>query len=344
MGTCLEATSINMRAFIVLAVLPMLALANTGSFVKVTSHGQTHGYNHGDVHHAAPVPAPYAPAPAPAPAPYKPAPAPYKPAAPVYHPAPAPYKPAPVYHKPAPAYGHHAPAYGHPHHGYGYEEPKHNCSVVDVTETAEVCTPAFEQSCANVDLPIKKIIDTEYCYTITRTVCTESIEEIPNEICTYSYRQKTEDTTAKTVEVVTVCAPGHHGGYGHHGYGHGGYGGYGGYGKYCKEVAQTTSYNSPVVTPVDIPVEVAYPEPIKTCVNKPISLPRVSCADLTEDKCIVVPEIMEDIASVEKCDTQLAAPNCNAVELTLPKQVCIELVYGYAHEHAPKPAPAYGHH
>jgi len=328
-----------MRAFIVLAVFPMLALANQGSFVKISHHGVDYGYNHGNPHYEHPAPSYHKPAPPT----YKPEPAPYKPE-PVYKPEPAYHKPAPAYHKPAPAYGHHAPAYGH--HGYGYEEPKHNCTVVDVTEEAETCVPAFETVCKNVELPIKKIVDKEQCYTVTRTVCTESIEEIPNEICTYSYRQKTVGTTAQTVEVsfkkeenvqmVTVCQPGHHG----HGYGHGGYGGYGGYGKYCKEVAQTTQYNVPVVTPVDVAVDVAFPEPIKTCVNKPIKLPRVSCADLSEEKCITVPEVMDAVESVEKCDTQLAAPDCNKVELTLPKQVCIELVYGYAHEHA----PAYGHH
>ena len=81
-----------------------------------------------------------------------------------------------------------------------------------------------------IELAIKKIVDVEFCYDVTRTVCTETIEEIPNEVCTYSYQQKEEETTAKTVEVtfeketdtqmVTVCQPG----YG--GYGHGGYGGY----------------------------------------------------------------------------------------------------------------------
>lgn len=317
-----------MRAFIVLAVLPVLALADVGSFVKISAHGHSHEYNHGELathtgHHA---PAPYAPA-HPAPAPYHPAPAP------IYHPkpAPAPYHPAP--HHPAP---HHAPAYGHPHHGYGYEEPKDNCTVVDVTETAEVCTPAFETICADVELATKIIVDVEQCDTITRTVCTESIEVIPQEICTFKYQQKTEDTVATTVEVtfakkedvqmVTVCAPG-----GHHGYGHGGYGGYGGYGKYCKEVAQTTQYNVPVVTPVDIPVVVAYPEPIKVCVQKPISLPRVTCEDIVSTKCITVPEVEDAVESIEKCDVQLAAPACSNVELTLPKQVCVELVYGYAH-------------
>merc|ERR1739840_24548 len=57
---------------------------------------------------------------------------------------------------------------------------------------------------------------------------------------------------------------------------------------YCKEVAQETCYNVPVVTVVEPEVTVSYPEPIKTCVNKPILLPRISCADLTENKCITV--------------------------------------------------------
>merc|ERR550532_1884527 len=162
-----------MGAFIVLAVLPVLALANVGSFVKISAHGHSHEYNHGELathtgHHV-PHPAPAHPHPAPAP----------------YHPAPAPYHPAPV---------HHAPAYGHPHHGYGYPEPKDNCTVVDVTETAEVCTPAFETVCADVEILTKIIVDKEQCDTITRTVCTESIEIIPQEICTYKYQQKTEDT------------------------------------------------------------------------------------------------------------------------------------------------------
>merc|ERR1712083_347600 len=140
------------------------------------------------------------------------------------HPAPAYGHPAP-YH-PAPAYGHPAPAYGHPapHHGYGYEEPKQSCSVVDVTEIAEVCTPTIATPCEDIALPIKVIEDIPYTYTVTRTVCTESIEVVPQEVCTYFYEQESADTVAKTVEVtfkkvtdvqmVTVCAPGHQG-YGH---------------------------------------------------------------------------------------------------------------------------------
>merc|ERR1712223_2241533 len=209
----------------------------------------------------------------------------------------------------------------------------------------ETCTPAFETVCADVELPIKKIVDSELCYTVTATVCSESIQVEENEICTYSYQQKKEGTNAKTVEVtfnkecnvqmVTVCQPTP--GYGYHSYGH----------NYCKEVAQETCYNVPVVTPVEPAVEVAYPEQIKTGVNKPISLPRISCEDLTEEKCITVPEVEDSTVTSEKCITQLAAPACQAVELTLPKQVCKEINYGYAedtHEvepdtYAPTPAP-----
>merc|ERR1712165_557244 len=257
--------------------------------------------------------------------------------APVHH--------AVVHHAPVHHAVHHAPAYHQPH--YGYEKPKHNCSVVDVVESAEVCTPAFETVCENIEVATKIIVDMEQCYPVTRTVCTESVSVIDNEICTYSYQQKTEATTAKTVEVpykkecdtqmVTVCQPTP--GYGYHNYGH----------NYCKEVAQETCYNVPVVTPVEPAVEVAYPEPIKSCVNKPIDLIVISCEDLTEEKCITVPEVKDDIEVEEKCITQLAAPACQTVDLTLPKQVCKEINYGYAedvHEvepvtYAPTPAPEY---
>merc|ERR1719229_1282401 len=304
-----------MKVFALFALVPFVAAGPAVPFTAFGGHAVHHAVHeapaivhHAKVHHA---PVHHAPV--------------YKP---VHH--------APVYHKPA-------PVYHQPH--YGYEHPKHNCSVQDVVESAEVCTPALETVCNPIELAIKVIVDVEQCYPVTRTVCTESIEEIDNEICTYSYQQKTEATTAKTVEVtfekqcdtqmVTVCQPTP--GYGYHSYGH----------NYCREVAQETCYNVPVVTPVEPAVEVAYPEPIKTCVNKPISLPRISCEDLTEEKCITVPEVEDSTVTSEKCITQLAAPACQAVELTLPKQVCKEINYGYAedtHEvepvtYAPTPAP-----
>merc|ERR1711881_244014 len=186
------------------------------------------------------------------------------------------------------AVAHHAVA----HHAvvhHGYEKTKPNCTILDVVKAAEVCTPKLVTECSPIELSRKSIKEVEQCYTVTRTVCTEDTERISNEVCTYSYRPKTEATTAKTVEVtfkkecdtqmVAVCQP--TAGYGYHAYGH----------NYCKEVAQETCYNVPVVTPVSPPVDVIYPEPIKTCVNKPISLPRISCEDLSEEKCITVPSI-----------------------------------------------------
>ena len=227
----------------------------------------------------------------------------------------------------------HAPV----HHAY--HAPKHNCSVVDVVESAEVCTPAFETVCETIEVPTKKIIDVEQCYPVTRTVCSESVEVIDNEICVYSYSQKVVPTTAKTVTVpfarecntqmVTVCQPTP--GYGYHQYGH----------NYCKEVAQETCYNVPVLTVVEPAVDVIYPEPIKTCVNKPISLPRISCEDLSEEKCITVPEIEVVSETFEKCVTGLTDPACQAVELTLPKQVCKEINYGYAEDTPAEAEPAY---
>merc|ERR1711971_340791 len=156
-----------MKAFALVALFPLVAARPDVAFTAFTNFGgATHGVHHAAPHHA------------------------------VHHAAPVHHA---VHH--APAYGHPAPAYGHHAPAYAYEAPKHNCSVRDVVEAAEVCTPAFETVCAPVELPIKKIIDVEQCYDVTRTVCSESIEVVENEICVYHYEQKTEETTAQTVEV-----------------------------------------------------------------------------------------------------------------------------------------------
>lgn len=261
------------------------------------------------------------------------------PSQPYGHPPPAPHYggyPEPSY--PQPPYGYQPqPAYPQPH--YGYEQPKHNCTVEDVSEIAEVCTPTLVTNCEQVEVQVKKIADGEYCYDVARTVCTESTETIDNEICTYTYQKKYEDTIGKTVDVsftketnvqmVTVCQPGY--GHGYQAYGH----------QYCKEVAQETQYNVPVVTPIDVPVRVGYPEPVKSCVNKPVTLPQISCEVVTEQKCVVQPQVQDAVESFEKCITQLGEPSCQRVELTLPKQRCVELVYGYAHETKKHEEPHY---
>merc|ERR1719490_439088 len=96
----------------------------------------------------------------------------------VAHHAPAPHHYGYTLAHAAPV-SHHAVDHAPVHHAY--HAPKHNCSVVDVVESAEVCTPAFETVCETIEVPTKKIIDVEQCYPVTRTVCSESVEVIDNE-------------------------------------------------------------------------------------------------------------------------------------------------------------------
>eukprot|EP00094_Tigriopus_californicus_P010128 TCALIF_09767-PA protein Name:"Protein of unknown function" AED:0.39 eAED:0.39 QI:0/0/0/0.5/1/1/2/0/312 len=303
-----------MKSFIALAVLlPLVASApNTGSYASFTQHGQSFGYNSngGSLSYA-----------------HKPTSSPYQPQESTYQPHPyhaePSYKPEPYHTEPA-----YKPESYHPEPTYKPAPLLYRTSALAVQQ--EVCTPAFKTECEDVELPIKKITDGEYCYDVARTVCTESIEQVDNEVCSYTYEKKYEDTTAQTVEVtfkkessvqmVTVCQPG---------YGHG----YQAYGQqYCKEVAQETQYNVPMVAPLDVDVRVGYPEPVKACVNKPIALPQISCEVITENKCVVQPQIEEATETVQKCVTSLGEPACQKVELTLPKQRCVELVYGYAED------------
>jgi hypothetical protein len=266
------------------------------------------------------------------------------------------------YGQPAYGYGGYGSHGGYGGHGYGHPAPKPqaNCSVEDVHESAQVCVPTLETTCNPIKLVRKSIVDKELCYDVTRTVCTESTEEIDNEICNYSYKPKTETTSAQNVEVsfqkecdtqmVTMCDTvkvGYGHGYGHgygkgygygHGYGHGYGKGHGkGYKHVCKQVEQETCRNVPVVTPVQPAVDVTYPEPMETCINKPISLPRISCENLTENKCITVPQVEKVTDSVDVCETKLSRPDCQEVELDLPQQVCVEMVYGFSHDKYEEP-------
>lgn len=78
---------------------------------------------------------------------------------------------------------------------------------------------------------------------------------------------------------------------------------------------------------------------------------RVSCEDVTTEKCVIVPEVEEAeeevsrhqqpvlctvsvqsfTIQVEVCRPEIASPECITESLELPKEHCIEIVYGYAH-------------
>ncbi|CAB4068929.1 unnamed protein product [Lepeophtheirus salmonis] len=307
--------------FITIACLALAVSGEQTSFSSFSAHGKTYGYNHG--HHGAPsypqqapahtTPAPTHPKPTPAAAPAYPAHPPAYPKPAPYHPAPAyaPYKPAPAYapYKPAPAYAPYKPA---PYQPAPYKQPAYSHETTQAQ--FYLLRPLLTKSTAtfpnvlSVPSPLRK--------SPMRSAPTTTKRDIkipPPKPLKFTFKKETN------VQMVTVCQPGY--GHGYQAYGH----------QYCKEVAQETAYNVPVVTPIDVPVKVSYPEPIKTCVNKPISLPRVSCSDIQE-KMYHCSEIEESVQTVEKCSTKLGAPSCQQIELSLPKQVCIELVYGYAHD------------
>ena len=247
------------------------------------------------------------------------------------------------YHSSLPPRHHPKPTrYGYQKPSYGYEYPKHNCTIEDVVERIEVCTPTFETNCEDVELDVKTITDGEYCYDHSQTLCSEAEEETEFEVCTYGYKTKHEEATAKTAEVsfhkevkvekVTVCEPPKHD-YGYHET----------YGPYCKDVEQETSYNVPHVYSKNVTVHVALPDPVRTCHTKSLKIPKLTCEVKIEEKCVSQPEVQDSTVTVEKCNTTLGKPECHKVELTLPKQVCRELVFGYAHEETHK-EPKHVHH
>ena len=147
------------------------------------------------------------------------------------------------------------------------------------------------------------------CYLyqdITKTVCTEVIDPVDNEICLIVYEPKVIKTSKTTLEVtfgkkclrqmLTVCQPAKIG-YGHKpDFSH----------NYCKEIAQDTCFNFPIVTIKEVDAEVTVPEPVERCSNVPILLPRIVCEDVITEQCVVLPDVEESSESLEECTIQVA--------------------------------------
>merc|ERR1719320_1592407 len=203
--------------------------------------------------------------------------------------------------------------------------PQQNCSLVSEMATTEVCTPSLQTTCTTMELAVKNIVDKEECRIITRTVCSIIEQENDHEICVYKYQEKSKEASATNYEIrlekeckpkmSTVCQPSAGVGYTKI------------EDQYCKEEEQENCYKVPMVIPKLETVTVTYPEPIMECKPKPITIPHVTCQDVNEEKCFIVPEIINDTMLVEKCEVSLGAPSCQFLELILPKQVCTELVF-----------------
>ena len=101
------------------------------------------------------------------------------------------------------------------------------------------------------------------CINISHTVCSETSEEVSNEICVTKYVNKKEDTPARNYEIVfetecikqtaLTCQSSAEDGYSRYGQ------------QYCKEVEQKSCYNVPKVMQRMEQVTVSYPEPVIEC-------------------------------------------------------------------------------
>jgi len=265
-----------------------------------------------------------------------------------------PYPPVPRYPSPAPHYpapqGYGAPPYievEETQHHYGHH-PSHNCTVLDEVLTAEICTPTYAPACGPMPVKGTRLGEREECRQVTRTVCTQGQVVEQAEICLIEYIEEKQAVAATTVEVkfekqcekqmVTVCQPQPSYGPSYHSVQH------------CKEVGQETCYNLPSLEPRPVQVEISLPQPKQRCENRPVVLPIIECEDLQETRCVMLPTVEPFDTEATACVPVVAKPKCDKVELVLPKQVCRELLYGFAEkpiqphyqhleEHPPPPPP-----
>ena len=70
--------------------------------------------------------------------------------------------------------------------------------------------------------------------------------------------------------------------------------------------------------------------PRRECQSKTVELPKIDCEVSTEKKCVNVPVATPTPVTIMKCTPEIGAPKCREVELVLPKQVCKDLIVGYA--------------
>lgn len=222
---------------------------------------------------------------------------------------------------------------------YGHH-PSHNCTVEDEVLQAEICTPTYTPSCGPFPVQGTVLGEREQCVTITRTVCTVIKEKARVRVCLVEYKDKVQAVTATTVQVkferacekqmVTVCEPqpsygppqpAYGAGYPDHSY-HSV--------QHCKEVGQETCYNIPILETQEIQVEITLPEPVEKCENREIEVPGLECEDVPESQCVQLPTVEPAKMDATACVPVVSDPKCDKVELVLPKQVCRELLYGYA--------------
>merc|ERR1719233_2288955 len=191
------------------------------------------------------------------------------------------------------------------------------CVSVPINTTVEVCSPSLPRECMVYESAANTITDREECLAITHTVCQAVTEEVDNDICVVRYVDKKEDTTAKNYKLVfekectvvkeLICQSSPADGFDKQG------------DQYCKEGEKETCYNIPMVRYMIEPVTVSYPVAVTECVKRPITLPSITCENITKDHCVRLPHTKKDTVMLEHCGVSLGLPSCQVVEAVLPQ-------------------------
>jgi len=235
--------------------------------------------------------------------------------------------------------GHAPPPFIHHHHHRHHQEEylKGNCSLKEVKKEGEICGPlgGIQEDCEDIEVNYMKLMTSEACYDVTRTICEEQSDEEEREICTYQFTHLERKAQAKGVkvkfvkvdekkEVDPICekisnkpvygAPKT------------------GYSEeeeeeeeeICTKFDQVTKVSKPEVESREFGVDVRSPEVVKTCITKRVQVPRIECRDEVERKCNMAPELVDSVEKIKVCRYGLAKEECRQSNLYLPQQTCVE--------------------
>jgi len=217
--------------------------------------------------------------------------------------------------------------------GYGH----HQCVVDNLQKYGDVCIPTLLTDCEKETTRNGIRIETdEECYKVVKTICKEDSEVVNNEVCATYYEQKRVDAEIRTVtaKFERVCkdeaicvAPPPAAAYGYE------------TPSECAKEYRHVCYKEPVLVPLVKKVGIMLPYPLEKCVTYPILLPRISCTQVEEKKCMAVPRVREGLLlTVNKCSVNIGDPECSETVLTLPRQGCpakmtnIKNIYEYVEE------------
>ena len=176
---------------------------------------------------------------------------------------------------------------------------------------------------------MRTVEEVEQCYNLTRTVCSQEEDLVDREVCQYRQEVEEVEVTGRSLEVhysqqcssqqVTVCQPAQYG-YGYPARGQGR--------PLCGEVSQETCLNTPSLHSLDLDLNISRPHLVRTCTNQPVRLPRITCRDVSTERCVLLPRVSVRPTTRPVCHTQLGQHSCQDVSINLATQSCRELVYG----------------